>query len=277
LVLAGWLALGAWAVPAAAQSGAPAPAAASGEPDSAGALARAAQNPIAAMISVPFQNNINFDTGPLGGTQNILNVQPVIPLSLNADWNLVTRTVIPVISQPAMTPGADSVFGLGSVQVSAFLSPAQPSDVIWGVGAVLQVPTTTDPALGSNLWGGGPTAVALMMRGPWVLGTLANNVWSFGGEDPRRRYNTTTIQPFINYNFPESPGTYLSFSPLITANWEARSGQEWTVPLGLALGQIFRVGGQAMNGQVGAYYNVVRPDFAPEWQLRAQLVLLFPR
>jgi hypothetical protein len=244
---------------------------------SADALARAAQNPIAAMISVPFQNNLNFNTGPLAGTQNILNIQPVIPLSLNADWNLIARSVIPVISQPAMTTGGDSTFGVGAVQVSAFLSPAQPGRLIWGVGAIMQVPTATDQALGSNVWGGGPTGVALMMQGPWVFGGLVNNVWSFGGDDPGRRYNTLTIQPFVNYNFPQRPGRYLSFSPLITANWEARGGEQWTVPLGLALGQVFRIGGQAMNAQAGAYYNVVRPDAGPEWQLRAQLSLMFPR
>ena len=263
------------APPVAAQSPAPPPA--TEVRTSADALARAAQNPIAAMISVPFQNSTNFNTGPSGHTQNVLNIQPVIPIGLTSEWNLITRTVIPVISQPAAQAGEDTTFGLGSVQVSTFLSPAQAGRIIWGVGAVAQAPTRSDPALGSNVWGGGPTAVALMMQGPWVFGGLVNNVWSFSSEDPRRRYNTLTVQPFVNYNFPQSPGTYLSFSPLITANWEARSGQEWTIPLGLALGQIFRIGGQALNGQAGAYYNVVRPDLGPEWQLRFQLSLMFPR
>jgi hypothetical protein len=148
--------------------------------------------------------------------------------------------------------------------------------VIWGAGAVVQAPTTTDSALGSNVWGGGPTFVALTMTGPWVLGGLVNNIWSFGGEE-RNRYNNFTFQPFINYNIPQSPGTYLSFSPLITANWEARSGEQWTVPVGLGAGQIFRIGAQPVNAQAGAYYNVVRPDIGPEWQLRFQLQLLFPR
>lgn len=205
------------------------------------ALARAAQNPIAAMISVPFQNNTNFNYGPNGHTQNILNIQPVVPFRLNDDWNVITRTILPVISQPSFAPGEDSTFGLGAVQFSTFLSPAQAGRVIGG-GTVVQAPTTTDSALGSNVWGGGPTFVALTMTGPWVLGGLVNNIWSFGGEG-RDRYNNFTFQPFINYYFPESPGTYLSFSPLITANWEARSGEQWTVPVGLSGGQIFRVGG----------------------------------
>jgi hypothetical protein len=137
-------------------------------------------------------------------------------------------------------------------------------------------PTTTDQALGSNVWGGGPTFVVLTMHGPWVLGGLVNNVWSFGG-DRRTRYNSLTLQPFINYNVPHSPGTHLSFSPIVTADWEARGGQRWTVPLGIALGQIFKIGEQSLNAQVGAYYNVVRPDIGPEWQLRFQVALLFPR
>jgi hypothetical protein len=242
----------------------------------ADALARAAQNPIAAMISVPFQNNTNFNYGPNGHTQNILNIQPVVPFRVNEDWNVITRTILPVISQPSFAPGGDSTFGLGAVQFSTFLSPAQAGRVIWGAGAVVQAPTTTDSALGSNVWGGGPTFVALTMAGPWVLGGLVNNIWSFGGEE-RNRYNNFTFQPFINYNIPQSPGTYLSFSPLITANWEARSGEQWTVPVGLGAGQIFRIGAQPVNAQAGAYYNVVRPDIGPEWQLRFQLQLLFPR
>lgn len=260
--------------PAMAQSTTPAPDGAG--TDGSTALARAAQNPVAAMISVPFQNNTNFRVGPFGQTQNVLNIQPVIPVSLTPEWNLITRTVIPLVSQPSAQAGGDTTFGLGPIQMTGFLSPARPGAVIWGLGAVVQAPTVTDTALGSNIWGGGPSAVALTVQGPWVIGALANNIWSFGGDDPRRRYNTLTLQPFVNYNFPESPGTYLSFSPVITANWEARSGQQWTVPLGLAVGQIFRVGGQALNGQVGAYYNVVRPDGGPEWQLRFQLALLFP-
>ncbi len=243
----------------------------------AGALARAAQNPVANMYSLPFQNNTNLNYGPRNHTQNILNIQPVIPITLNEHWNIITRTIIPVISQPGLSPGEGTTFGLGATQFSAFLSPARPTDgVIWGVGAVVQAPTITDSALGSNIWGAGPTAVALTMQGPWVIGGLVNNIWSMGG-GPQNRYNILTVQPFVNYNFPHSPGTYLSFSPIITANWDARAGQQWTVPLGLAVGQILRIGGLPVNAQIGAYYNVVRPDIGPEWQVRAQVALLFPR
>ncbi len=241
-----------------------------------GQLARAVQNPVADLISVPFQNNLNFNYGPNGHTQNLLNIQPVVPIRLNDDWNLITRTILPVISQPEFTPGQGTTFGLGATQASLFLSPGRPGHVIWGVGPVVQAPTTTDPALGSRVWGGGATFVALTMQGPWVVGGLVNNIWSFGG-DARSRYNALTFQPFMNYNFPHSPGTYLSSAPIVTANWEAKSGNVWTVPLGLAIGQVMPIGSQPVNIQLGAYYNVIRPDFGPEWQLLFQLKLLFPR
>ncbi len=228
------------------------------------------------MISLPFQNDTNFNYGPRGHAQNVLNIQPVMPIELSADWNLITRTILPLVSQPGLAPGEGTTFGLGATQISAFLSPARPGEVIWGIGAVVQVPTATDRTLGSNVWGGGPSFVALTMQGPWVIGGLINNIWSFGG-DERTQYNTLTFQPFINYNFPQSRGAYLSFSPIVTADWEARSSDRWTVPLGLAAGQIFRLGEQPVNAQLGAYYNVVRPDIGPEWQLRFQLSFLFPK
>lgn len=134
------------------------------------ALARAAQNPIAAMISVPFQNNVNVGYGPNEHIQNVLNIQPVVPFSLNQDWNLIIRTILPVISQPGMMPGEGTTFGLGATQFSALLSPAQAGRVIWGAGAVVQAPTTTDQARGSNVWRGGPIFVALTMLGAWVIG-----------------------------------------------------------------------------------------------------------
>ncbi|MBS7792352.1 hypothetical protein KTR66_20335 [Roseococcus sp. SDR] len=244
---------------------------------SLGALARIAQNPLAKVYSVPFQNNTNLGTGPRKQTENILNIQPVLPFGLNDDWNLITRTVFPVTSQPGLSPGQGSSFGLGATQGSFFLSPArQTAGIGWGAGILVQAPTVTEPALGSRVWGAGPSGIALTMRGPWVVGTLLNNVWSFGG-GPQDAYNTFTFQPLINYNFAHSPGTYLSTQPLITADWLAPPGQRWTVPVGLALGQVFRVHGQPMNANLGAYYNAIRPDNAPAWQVRAQLVFLFPR
>jgi hypothetical protein len=255
---------------AVAQGGAPSPERAA----MLDALARATQNPVANLYSLPIQNNTNFQYGPNGHIQNVLNIQPVLPFGISEDWNIITRTIVPVISQPEFVPGEGTTFGLGLTTVSAFLSPAKPGKLIWGVGVVAGIPTTTNKALGSNAWGAGPTAVGLVMEGPWVIGGLVNNLWSIDAS-PNDTYNLFTFQPFINYNFGH--GTYVSFSPIITADWEAKSGQQWTVPLGLAAGQIFFIGNQPLNAQLGAYYNVVRPDIGPEWQLRFQVAFLFPR
>jgi len=242
-------------------------------------LARQAQNPVADMISLPFQNNTNFNVGPLEKTQNVLNIQPVYPFGLTSDWNLITRTIVPVISQPAFTTSQDREFGLGDIQVSGFLSPKAPTagGLIWGAGLIAQLDTASDDRLGQGAWGLGPTAVVLTSKGPWVLGGLANNVWSVSEDSGRQEVNQFLFQPFINYNFPDIPGRYLSFAPIITANWEADSGNKWTVPVGLAVGQIFKVGDRPMNALIGAYYNLEKPEFGADWQLRMQIQLLFPK
>ncbi len=240
--------------------------------DATAELARAAQNPVASMISVPFQNNMNFNFGPLEKTQNILNIQPVIPFELTDDWNLITRTIVPVVSQPAFTPAQDRKFGLGDTVFTAFLSPKDSGQLIWGVGPVLLLPTSTDDRLGAGEWGAGPSAVVLTVQGPWVVGSLFSNVWSFTGDE---QVNLFTWQYFVNYNLDD--GWYLTSAPVITANWEADSGNTWTVPFGGGVGKIFRIGKQPMNVSAAAYYNVEKPDFGADWQMRFQVQFLFPK
>jgi hypothetical protein len=242
-------------------------------------LAKAAQNPVADMISLPFQNNTNFNFGPFDKTQNVLNIQPVYPISLNQDWNLITRTILPVISQPATAAGQDRKFGLGDIQFSAFFSPKAPTagGWIWGAGVIAQLDTATDDRLGQGVWGVGPTAVVLTSRKQWVYGGLINNVWSVSEDTGRSKVNQMLLQPFINYNFPDKPGRYLTFAPIITANWEASSSNTWTVPLGLGIGQIMKFGEQPVNIQVSYYYNVERPANAANYQIRLQVQLLFPK
>lgn len=240
-------------------------------------LAKLAQNPIANLISVPFQNNTNFNFGPEEKNQNILNIQPVVPLTLSEDWNVITRTILPLISQPELTPMDDSTFGLGDTQFSAFLSPANASGWIWGVGAVVQAPTHTDSALGNNNWGAGPTAVALHLEAgsPWVYGALVNNIWSLDNSD-QPSYNNGLIQPFLNYNF--KGGSYLTSAPIITANWDADdNGDTWTVPVGGGVGKIFHFGRLPVNTQISAYYNVEKPKYGADWQMRVQVQLMFPK
>jgi hypothetical protein len=231
-------------------------------------LAKQAQNPIANLISLPLQNNTNFNVGPGDRTQNILNIQPVYPFSINEDWNVITRTILPVISQPL--PDGDRKNGLGDTSFSAFFSPKDSGKLTWGVGPVMLIPTSTDDSLGAGNWGGGLSAVFLSMPGNWVVGSLFSNVWA-------QDVNLFTWQYFINYNIPNSNGLYLTSAPIITANWEADSDDRWTVPFGGGVGKIFKIGKQPLNGQVSAYYNAEKPDSGADWQLRLQLQFLFPK
>ena len=244
---------------------------------SAEELAKLAQNPVGNLISVPFQNNTNMNVGPLRGTQNILNIQPVVPISVDPQWNIITRTIIPVISNPAFVPGEDRVNGLGDIQFNAFLSPANPGNWIWGAGLITQLPTSSDNELGNDNWGLGPTFVVLHLEkgNPWVYGVLANNLWSLSSSKQGGAYNNGVIQPFVNYNF--AGGLYLTTSPILTVNWKADSSDKWTVPLGGGVGKIFHLGKLPVNTQLSAYYNVVHPDDGANWQVRLQVQFMFPK
>ena len=238
-------------------------------------LAQAAQNPIASMISLPFQNNTNFGFGEFDRTQNVLNIQPVIPFRIGSNWNLITRTIIPVITQPDFSSETGSNTGLSDINFSAFFSPSKASKFIWGVGPAIIFPTATADNLGSGKWSAGPTVVGLTMQGSWVIGLLVSNVWSFAGNSDRDDVNFFFSQYFINYNM--NHGWYLTSAPIITGNWKAEPGNQWIVPFGGGPGKIFRLGKQPMNINVQAFYNVVKPDFGPDWQFRFALTFLFPK
>ena len=241
-------------------------------------LAKKLANPVASLISVPIQFNYDENIG-LNDEGSVLqiNIQPVIPMELNEDWNLITRTIIPVISQPGFAPGQNRKNGLGDIQFTTFFSPKEvgPSGWIWGAGAVAQFDSASDDRLGAGAFGLGPSAVMLKSFGPWVVGGLVNNIWSLSAD--RDDVNMFLFQPFINYNFPDKPGRYLTFAPIITANWEADSSNTWTVPPGLGIGQGTRFGKQPVNMQSSAYYNVKKPEFGADWQLRLQQQLMFPK
>jgi hypothetical protein len=197
---------------------------------------------------------------------------------VDADWNIITRTIIPVISNPAFVRGDDRDNGVGDVQLTAFLSPAKPGNWIWGAGLVTQMPTNSADEFGNDNWGLGPTVVALHLEkgNPWVYGALVNNIWSLSSSESRGgSYNNGLIQPFVNYNFPG--GFYLTSAPIATVNWKADSGQKWTVPVGGGVGKIFHLGPLPVNTQLSAYYNVERPDFAANWQIRTQVQFMFPK
>jgi len=239
------------------------------------ALAKAAQNPVANLISVPFQDNINFNVGPLEKTQNVLNIQPVIPVSLGPDWNLITRTILPIISQPAFFPGEGRTNGIGDTQFTAFLSPASTRGLIWGAGPIVQLPTHNDEVLGNDRWGLGPSVVALYIGRRWVYGALANNLWSVSSSRSDPSYNKFLLQPFLNYNFAD--GLYLTSAPIITADWKADSDERWTVPLGGGVGKIVRFGKLPVNFQTQVFRNIEKPEYGPNWTWRLQAQLLFPK
>ncbi|MBS0322056.1 MAG: transporter [Proteobacteria bacterium] len=244
---------------------------------SAEELAKLAQNPVGNLISVPFQNNTNLNFGPDKGTQNILNIQPVIPISVTDDWNIITRTILPVVWMPRLDADTGPVSGLGDLQFTAFLSPAHPSEWIWGAGPVLQAPTNSNNELGNDNWGLGPSFVVLHMEkgSPWVYGVLLNNIWSLSSDKHGGAYSNGLIQPFVNYNFES--GLYLTSAPIATVSWMAPGSQQWTVPIGGGVGKIFHFGKLPVNTQVSAYYNVVRPDYGANWQIRAQVQFMFPK
>jgi opacity protein-like surface antigen len=249
------------------------PSASGGKEISTGDLATKSQNPIADLVSVPFQNNTTFNNGPFGRTQNVLNIQPVVPLYVNANWNVISRTIIPVVSQP--NPLIDSnTNGIGDITQEFFLTPVHPGPLIWGVGPVFTVPSASDIILGTGKVLAGPTIVMLVTPGHWVIGVVANNQWSVGGDPGRKSVNVFNSQPFINYNMPE--GWYLTSSPIITADWNAAPGQQWTVPVGGGFGRIFKIGDQPVSAQVQGFYNAVRPSNTGAFTLRGELSLLFP-
>lgn len=247
---------------------------ATAEPSSEEALAKKTQNPVADLISIPFQNNFTFPTGPGDDVMYVLNIQPVIPLSLTEDWNLITRTIVPIIHQPGLATGQSSDNGIGDLQFSAFLSPAESTGLIWGAGPVLRFPTASRDTLGSEKWSAGPSFVGLSSQGPWVVGGLIQNLWSYAGDSDRADVNQLLVQPFLNYNLPD--GWYLTSSPVVTADWN-RSRQKWTVPVGGGFGKIVRLGKLPVNLQLQAYYNVAKPDAVGDWTIRFQIQLLFPK
>ena len=224
-------------------------------------LAKKAQNPIANMISVPFQNNTSYGIGPDDKTSNVLNIQPVIPVGLGEKWNMITRTIIPIVTVPDFSATGGCITGLGDINFNLFFSPTE-SKIIWGVGPIFNLPTVTDPALGAKEFGLGPSIIVVQMKGKWVYGATANNTWSVSNSDINRFY----LQYFVNYNLPNS--WYLSSAPIVTADWNADSGNQWVIPFGGTVGKLFRLGKLPINAQAGAFYNAVKPDGGAEWSTR---------
>ncbi len=240
-------------------------------------IAKAAQNPIAHMISVPFENDFYPHTGIDKEDEYVLEIKPVVPIALSKDWNLITRTIIPVIQTPDLAPGINGTSGLGDIQESLFFSPtkAGPGGIIWGAGPVISAPTATEKIYGTGKMSMGPTLVVLKSQGHWLYGSLAQNLWSVEtGPRNRPAVNQMLLQPFVNYNLPHK--WYLTSSPIVTANWKVDTGR-WVVPIGGGVGKIVRFGKLPVNAYAQVFRNVERPDGTTSWSARFQMQFLFPK
>ena len=239
-------------------------------------LAKQLQNPVADLISVPFQLNYDPNLNPQeSGEKWTMNLQPVIPVHLNKDWNLICRTILPVIYQDKAQVNSGDQFGLGDVTQSFFFSPVAPTKGgwTWGVGPVIVLPTATNDRLGLDKWAAGPTAVALAQRGPWTYGALFNHVWSFAGDSDRSDLNASFFQPFLTYTFP---GAWtIGANTESVYNWRS---EKWSIPINVTLSKLTHIAGQTVNFTLGPRYWVDGPDTGPDGLgFRFAVTFLFPK
>ncbi|TIL56804.1 MAG: transporter [Mesorhizobium sp.] len=238
-------------------------------------LAKKLSNPIASLISVPFQFNYDSGYGPNDGEKAYVNIQPVIPVSLNADWNMISRTIVPVIWQNDIAGPSGEQSGLGDITQSLFFSPSQPTEsgIVWGVGPVFLVPAATDDLLGGGKWGAGPTAVVLKQSHGWTIGALANHIWSFAGDSDRGDISSTFLQPFVSYTTKDAWTFTLNTES--TYNWET---EEWSVPINFQIAKLVVVDKQPISLFAGVRYWAESPDSGPDgWGFRTGITLLFPK
>jgi len=241
-------------------------------------LAKKLANPIASLITVPFEFNYNQGFGSEDGEQLLLNIQPVIPITLNEDWNMISRTILPVIWQDDIVGRSGEQFGLGDTLQSLFFSPSMPLDtdignLTWGVGPAIAIPTGTDDLLGSGKLGLGPTGVALIQSGPWTYGALANHVWSVAGENDRDDVSATFIQPFLAYTTPTA-WTFIVQTES-TYDWET---EQWSVPINASISKVTTIGSQKVQFQGGGRYWAESPHGGPDdFGASVKITFLFPK
>ena len=246
------------------------------ETGSDAALAQELTNPIANLITVPIQMNYDRNIGLNdGGTKFFTNVQPVIPVDINDDWILITRTIVPLIRQSDIVPGGGTQTGLGDINEQLFFSPRKSAagGVTWGAGVAILLPTATDSKLGAKKWAVGPSFIAITMQGPWTIGALANHVWSVAGDNDRADISNTFMQPFVAYTWPSA--WTVSLQTESTYNWKT---EQWSVPVNGAVAKLVKIGKVPVSLQAGAGYWVDSPDTGPEgWRLRLQANIVLPK
>jgi hypothetical protein len=268
--------LSSWAqnAPAAASTAQPSPTTEDAAAAAEAKLEKDVQNPVSELITLPLQNNTNFEYGPYDRTQNVLDIQPVIPINLNEHWMLKSRTILPVSWQPYANQNSGGEFGLGDTTQTFFLAPRGDRKLIWGIGPALVIPTATNTALGQGKFSMGPSVLALSQPGHWTIGALINNVWSVAGSGGRPPVNLMQLQAFVTYQMKK--GWYVATSPILQANWRAASGNIWLVPVGGGVGRITRMGSQPINVTAQFYGNALYPAGSSPWSMRLQFDLLFP-
>jgi hypothetical protein len=235
-------------------------------------LSKQLNNPVSSLISVPLQENIDFDVGPDEGTRSVLNIQPVIPFAISKNWNMIVRTIMPVTYQDDVVPDSNQ-FGLGDITQSFFFSPKPgPSGIVWAVGPVFLYPTATDRFLGGDKWGAGATALVLKQTGGNTIGVLANHVWSVAGDDKRADISTTFLQPFFSHT--TKAHTTIGLNAESTYDWK---GKQWTVPLNLTITQLTHMGKQPISVGGGVRYYAAAPKDGPNWGVRMIFTMLFPK
>jgi len=237
-------------------------------------LATKLSNPISDLVSVPFQFNWEQNVGPSKLTRFVLNIQPVMPFTMTPKLNLVVRLIAPLISQPPLTEGGLAASGIGDITTSFFVSPSQSKRLVWGAGPVFVLPSTSEPTLGSGKWSAGPTIVALKQDGPWTIGVLWNQVWSFSGDPTRAAVNQMFLQPFVAYQATHT--VTLTVQSESTANWEVDENR-WTVPINVIVSKLSSFGQFPASFQLGFGGFPVHPDIGPSWKIRAAIVILLPR
>jgi hypothetical protein len=238
------------------------------------AVAKQLSNPVSDIVSIPVQFNWINGNGPEQDLRFVMNFQPVVPFAISEKWNLIGRWIMPYVSQPA---SLGSATGLGDITASAFFSPRASTGLLWGAGPVFDLPTTSDPALGSGKWSAGPTAVVLKQTGPWSYGLLWNQLWSFASTSnvDRPEVNRALFQPFLAH--VASKGVTVTLQSEATANWAApKSSDTWTIPINAQISKVTRFGPFPFSiaGALGVY--VVKPDGGPDWQLRTTFTLVLP-
>jgi hypothetical protein len=241
------------------------------------------QNPVSSMYSLPIK--LTADYGAPNGSAYFVNINPVIPVTVG-DWNFINRAIVPAWVSvdgyiegtpdiPQGYPSDDRKSGLGDINYSLFFSPNKTKTYVWGLGPSINLPTAADDQLGSGKWSAGPTGVILIQPAWGTYGMLARHLWSFAGDQDRGSVNQSLVEPFVNYNL--EGGWYLVTDMILTANWNAESGNKWTIPIGGGAGKLFKIGKLPINSRLEAYYNVERPDNGPDWQVLFTFQMLFPK